>query len=264
MQSAIYRGWLRHRRFHPRDHQFRYRLSLFCLDIDELDWLVCNHRLLGSSRWLPIRFHRSDYLDGHLPEDKAISLREAVDRRLGSVDLPASQGPVRLLTQPRYFGHGFNPVSFYYVYDRYGRQVEAIIAEITNTPWKERHSYVFGREESCHPLDSRFRFLFDKRFHVSPFMPMEMEYDWRFSEPGEDLNVHMRLDRGSVKQFDATLSLQRQPLTPANLRRVALSQPLQSLKVVADIHWQALRLWLKRVPVHNHPSKSNDKPKVDL
>jgi hypothetical protein len=255
MQSAIYQGWVRHRRFRPRPHDFRYGLGLLYLDIDELEWLVRDHRLLGASASLPLRFHRSDYLDGQLKANARPSLREAVDQRLVTAGLAPSEGPIRLLTQIRLFGFVFNPVSFYYVYDRHARQVEAIIAEITNTPWKERHCYVLSRDESVHPVEGQFRFRFPKAFHVSPFMPMNCAYDWRFSTPDEQIAVHMRIEHEQQRQFDATMQLQRQPLTQPNLRRMALRRPLQTLKVVAAIHWQALKLWLKRVPVFDHPSK---------
>ena len=162
-------------------------------------------------------------------------------------------GPIFLLTHLRYFGHCFNPVSFYYCYDAKGLRVESIVAEITNTPWAERHAYVLDATQN---QDRLKRFSFDKHFHVSPFMPMDMQYDWRFNAPGEHLFVHMQNFREGRSMFDATLSLNRQPFGAAALVRLLLGFPLMTVKVAAAIHWQALRLWLKKTPVYDHPVQS--------
>ena len=162
-------------------------------------------------------------------------------------------GPIRLLTHLRYFGFVFNPVSFYYCFAKDGVTLSCIVAEITNTPWKERHAYVL-------PVDTARRrgrvlhWIFPKGFHVSPFMPMTREYAWCFTTPSHDLRVHMDVLRDGQREFDATLTLQRCPLNRASLARVLRCYPLMTAKVVGAIHWQALRLWLKRNPVYTHPS----------
>jgi DUF1365 family protein len=159
---------------------------------------------------------------------------------------------VRLLAHLRYGGYVFNPVSFYYCYEADGERLHSIVAEITNTPWKERHAYVLpvGRANAS---GRALHWTFDKGFHVSPFMAMRRRYDWRFTAPGDDLRVHMRVLDGTDTEFDATLALRRRPLDGAGLARVLLRYPLMTAKVIGAIHWQALRLWLKRVPVHDHP-----------
>ena len=162
-------------------------------------------------------------------------------------------GPIRLLTHLRYFGHCFNPVSFYYCFDAADQRVETIVAEITNTPWAERHSYVLDASQSGGPIK---RFAFDKDFHVSPFMPMDMQYDWRFNEPARHLFVHLQNFREGEAVFDATLSMKVRPLTAAALVGLLLGFPFMTVKVVAAIHWQALKLWLKRTPVYDHPIKT--------
>lgn len=231
MRSAIYQGWLRHRRFAPRAHAFSYPLFMVYLDLAEVDTAFRGHWL-----WRTIaRFHRSDHLgDASVPLDQAV--RDLVRHETGK----RPEGRIALLTHLRYFGYCFNPVSFYYCFDREGR-VEAIVAEVNNTPWGERCCYVLGPR----------RTLTRKAMHVSPFMPMDVTYDWRFTEPGARLGVGMALERGGEKIFDATLALERRPIASGVLARF----PFMTLKVIAAIHWQALRLWLKGVPVHTHPAK---------
>lgn len=248
LHSCLYVGTLRHRRFAPRPHAFRYRLCMTWLDLSELDD-VFRGRWLWSTRhpslaWL----RRADYLgDPAVTLDQAV--RDWVQRETGL----RPNGPVRLLTHLRTFGHCFNPVSFYYCYDATGARVETIVAEITNTPWNERHAYVLPVPGNDGGTASPLRFRFGKSFHVSPFMPMDIEYDWRFSVPGDRLAVHMANRRAGAKLFDATLVLDRRPLSTTNLAGALLRYPFATAEVVRAIYWQALRLWLKRVPFHTHP-----------
>jgi DUF1365 family protein len=193
-------------------------------------------------------FRREDYYgDAGQPLDLAI--RDLVARETGT--RPA--GSIRLLTHLRYFGHCFNPVSFYYCFDRDGAKVETIVAEITNTPWGERHAYVLATRDSV--SGDKLRFMFDKDFHVSPFLPMDMQYDWRFSQPGEHLFVHMENFRSGAREFDATLLLEREEISSATLARALCTFPLITLQVSFAIYWQALKLWIKKTPLHTHPAK---------
>jgi DUF1365 family protein len=252
--SAIYRGWMRHRRHAPHAHAFRYPIAQLLLDLDELPRLFERRWLWSVGRRNVVEFRRSDYL-GAPDQPLADAVRARITEALGR----APAGPIRLLTHPRYAGHVFNPVSFYYCYAADGSTLDSIVAEITNTPWKERHAYVLPVTHA----DARGRALcwtFDKQFHVSPFMPMDCEYRWRFTAPGDDLHVHMQVWRGGACQFDADLVMQRHPLTGRGLAGVLLRYPLMTLKVVVAIHWQALRLWLKRNPVHDHPSLAGKSP----
>ena len=244
--SCAYEGWVRHRRFEPVEHNFRYPLFLMYLDLDELPELFD-----GSPGWSArgrslARFRRSDYLgDPQRPlrEEVLDLLEDRTGRRPG--------GPVRMLTQMRQFGFAFNPVSFYYCFATAGERVDAVVAEVTNTPWGERHAYVLERDGEGAVLADRQ----PKQFHVSPFLAMDGDYEWRVSEPGDALQVHIENRSDSKPVFDATLSLQRRELAPKLMRRLLVRYPAASLAVVARIYLQALRLKLKGVPHYPHPAR---------
>ncbi len=247
LASAVYEGTVRHRRHSPRPHAFSYRMAQLYLDLDEVDALFDKRWLWSSHGRNMAEFRRSDYLG---PTD--IPLAEAVrDRIVASTGLRPA-GPIRLLAHVRYGGFVFNPVSFYYCYAAGGHRLEYVVAEITNTPWKERHAYVLPIADA-QPLGRAWHWEFAKAFHVSPFIGMQRDYRWSFTAPGPDLHVHMDVLRDGEREFDATLALQRRPLDGASLARVLYRYPLMTAQVVTAIHWQALRLWFKRTPVHDHP-----------
>lgn len=244
--SAIYEGRVRHRRFTPVDHEFSYRYAMVYLDLDELPEALDAHPLTSARRAAPARFRRADHL-GDPARPLADCVRELVEERTGAQ--PA--GPVRLLTTLRMFGHGFNPVSFYYCFDPAGEHVEAVVAEVNNTPWGERHCYVLRRPEQGGPV---LRDTQDKVFHVSPFIGMENRYEWRVTEPGERVAVHIGEHDDSSEVFAATLALERHPLSRSRLTRLLLRFPATSLRVVVLIYWNALKLKLKGAPYYPHPS----------
>ena len=250
MKSCLYVGTIRHRRFAPRRNDFNYRIFLTLVDLAELPGLFDRFWLWSARRPALAWFRRSDYHgDRAVPLDT--SVRDLVERETGQ----RPGGPIRLLTHLRFFGWVMNPVSFYYVYDAADRQVESIVAEITNTPWDERHAYVLRRGDA-EPVGAQgLRWQFDKRFHVSPFLPMDMRYDWRLTEPGETLNVHMENSRLGAVEFDATMVLRREPIGHGSLARALAAFPLVTAKVSGLIYWQALRLLFKRTPFFTHPNK---------
>lgn len=245
--SCAYEGWVRHRRFGAVEHEFRYPLSLMYLDLDELPGLFDGSLAWSARRPALARYRRSDYLgDPERPlRDEVLDLvEERGSRRPG--------GPVRLLTQLRHFGFCFNPVSFYYCFDSRDRRVEAVAAEVTNTPWRERHTYVVERAGEGTVLSERL----GKEFHVSPFLGMGGEYEWRISEPADTLQVQIESRESARAVFEATLSLERRELSPSLLRRLLLRYPAASLAVVGRIYLQALRLKLKGARHFPHPERA--------
>lgn len=251
MNSAIFSGQVRHRRMQPTGHEFVYRLFMMYLDLAELD-TVFKHRWLWSTRHPALaRFRREHHLgDAGVPLD--IAVRELVNAETGVYP----NGPVRLLTNLSYFGYCFNPVSFYYCFDEADQQLETIVAEVNNTPWGERHCYVLDQSKNQGAAGYK-RYSPVKQMHVSPFMQMEVDYDWRFSSPGKKLGAHMQNASEGRKIFDATLELDRVEIDALSLAHVLVAYPLMTLRIIIAIHWQALRLWLKKVPVYDHPEKKH-------
>jgi DUF1365 family protein len=239
--SALYEGTIRHRRFAVREHSFSYPLALAYIDLDELDGLL-DGRLVARGLRL-VRFRRADYLG-----DPSVPLAAAVRQRVAAESGVSIDGPIRVLTQLRSFGHCFNPVSFYYCFDR-SERLQAVVAEVNNTPWGERHAYVLPRAGEGAVLGGEF----SKRLHVSPFMGMDQRYAWRASSPGPALSVHIESHESGRRAFDATLSLRRRELTVGALRRMTWRYPAATLRVLALIYGHALALWVKGVPVHRHP-----------
>jgi len=252
LASCIYEGWVRHRRHAPHPHAFRYRIYLMYLDLAELDRVFAGRLLWSVNRRNLASFRRSDYLG-----DPATPLDAAVRARIRAACGRAPTGPIRLLTHLRTFGHCFNPVSFYYCYAEDGTTLDTIVAEITNTPWKERHSYVLPVAQAQRH-GRALRWDFAKTFHVSPFLPLRRDYSWRFVAPDQALRVHMDVLDAGRRDFDATLVLERRPLTGANLARALLRYPAMTLRVVAAIHWQAFLIFLRHNPVYDHPSRANN------
>lgn len=263
--SAVYEGWVRHRRFEPIEHEFRYRLFLMYLDLGELPAVLDPYPLWSARRRALARFRREDFMgDPARPLDECA--RDAVEAETGS--RPA--GPVRLLAGLRYLGHSFNPVSFYYCFDSAGERVEAVVADVENIPWGERHAYVLARGRRKGPVLSG---ELDKELHVSPLLGMDQTYAFRAGEPGERLAVHIESraaggdvgrgeDRGDGrggKSFDATLSLRRRELSRPLMTGLLARYPAMSLQVVARIYAQSLRLKLRGARYFPHPEGSKPK-----
>ncbi len=258
---------MRHRRTGSVSEEFRHRLFMAYLDLDELPGLFAGSRLWSARGPAPAWFRRADYLG-----DPAVELKQSVYELVAQRTGLAPEGPVRLLTHLRYFGHCFNPVSFYYCFDAAGEHVVAVVAEVTNTPWGERHAYVMPVSDARdRGTVTVMREQLDKRLHVSPLMGMDRRYDWRLTVPGEQLLVHIESqtlrkissgaigDRESGREaegaFDATLSLRRREIDVRSLRRALLRYPLITLRVQTRIYGHALRLRLRGARWFPHPDR---------
>jgi uncharacterized protein len=247
MLSCIYKGNVRHQRLNPVAHQFRYGLYMMYLDLEELPTMLSAGCGLYRSRFSPASFRYTDHFDRQ-PQSLTETVRNLVKEQTGW----QPTGPVRLLTLLRNFGYYFNPLSLYYCFESSGQSLEAIVAEVTNTPWHERHWYILwkGNQIGGH---HRLHFRHPKDFHVSPFMDMNAEYEWRLNNPGKRLNVSIVSSREGRRIFDVSLVLRRYELTRTALLRTMFSYPWMTLRVSQAIYWQALRLWWKKCPFYPHP-----------
>ena len=266
LSSAIYSGTVWHQRLSPKQHAFKYRVFMMYLDLAELDQVFAGSILWSSKKWSPARFKRTDFFG-----DPAISLADTVRDSVEQATDKRPLGPIRLLANIRYWGFIINPISCYYCFDSSGTRLEAILLDVTNTPWNERQQYVL----SCDSQLNEQKISFAKAMHVSPFMPMNMTYQWCGSAPNETLkfslsNFLTSIVKDSVKGSEADVSedsdsdnnrkvfaagvnLQREEITPAALAMILWRFPLMTLKVFFGIHWQALKLWLKGLKVFTHP-----------
>ena len=241
-ESSLYIGKLRHRRFEPKRHEFTYSIFMAFLDIDKIEEVMGRSRLSSYNGWNWASFH------------EPVPLR----KKLGLPD-----GPVFVLTHLHYLGYSFNPISLYYCYGEDGR-VNKVLAEVNST-FGETTLY-WLTEENRDPSSTSRKHRCRKDMHVSPFMGMEHDYEFVLTEPAEALVAHMNTPiAGTTRNFfDATLTLQREPWTAANLRRALIRLPWMTAKVTLAIHWEALKLWIKGVPVFTHPKKlpSNEAPRT--
>ncbi len=243
MNSAIYKGWLQHRRFYPTEHHFRYQIFMMYLDLDELQRVLDLSAFWSDKPWRPARFERGDFLG-----DKSVPLNEAVRQRIHQQTGKWHKGPIRMLANWRYFGFNINPISSYYCFDE-NQDLQTIVAEVTNTPWTEKTSYVL----SCDPNERFQRIQFQKELHVSPFNPMQMNYSWRSNNPEEKLTLNLETECRGQNHTNATMVLNRIEIDSKTLSGILLSHPWMTAKVAAAIYWQAVRLWIKKTPVYDHP-----------
>ena len=247
LHSGIYEGLVRHRRILPKPHEFTYQVFMMYLDLDELQQVFALSPFWSVNKPALARFRRSDFLG---PEEQPLdeAVRDLVMRETGERPL----GPIRLLSNLRYFGFLINPISCYYCFDQQ-EQLRYIVAEVTSTPWRERVQYVI-------PCDSSHQsHRFAKRMHVSPFMPMNMTYHWRSRTPSRSLSIHLQNWHNGKEAFNATVALRRVEITPSSLRNSLLRYPFMTMKVALAIYWQALKLFFKRMPLFGHSELISNK-----
>lgn len=246
-ESAIYEGFVRHRRFSPNNHRFRYPIFMLLLKVDEVPKIAHLFWQLGTKALSWARFKREDYLthgEKNLNESVKTKIAELLDKENEDVE-----GDVYLLCHLRYFGFYFSPLNIYFL--KNNSCFRYALAEVSNTPWNEKHYYL---------LDLKNLLPHQKQFHVSPFNPMHQNYKWRIKPPSSDHNecvIHIEsMNQGNdSKVFDATLILKRKELVQRELNRVLIKSPIQTLSMVVGIYWQAFKLFLKRTPFHKHPGK---------
>jgi uncharacterized protein len=259
---GLYTGTLRHRRFRPREHAFTYKLFMAWLDIDRIPELMARSPWTSYNRFNWASFEERDHFG-----DPRLSLRARVAQDARTHGVPLPDGPIFLLTHLRYLGYCFNPISFFFCYDQ-GGHLDTVLAEVNSTFGESRNYWLWprNRQPSANALDpksagSALRFRCPKELHVSPFMEMNLEYEFVLTEPGQKLVAHMNTQECGLAPepsgpfFDATLALEHEPWTSRSVGRVLLRHPWMTAKVFGAIHWQALRLFLKRVPVYTHPAR---------
>ncbi|WP_081045037.1 DUF1365 domain-containing protein [Photobacterium kishitanii] len=267
--SGIYSGHVRHRRFTPVLHRFRYSMFMVYLDVDEIDALCDKVTGFGRAWFHFARFRRQDYIGG------TDDINQAVEDKIYVLTGERIHGKVSMLCHLRYGGLYFSPLNLYYIFDQQGVW-QYVLAEVSNTPWNQRHYYAIpARQYWQHE-----RFIDDKGFHVSPFNPMNQDYVWQLSCPDSIVRVHLEVHSkkdsfrrgGEIKEiknsnhnegvatkvFDATLAMQKQPFTTTTLLRHLLVTPIITIKVVVGIYWQAFKLWRKGAPIYDHPNHHNE------
>ncbi|MBA2932884.1 DUF1365 family protein [Sphingomonas sp. CGMCC 1.13654] len=241
--SALYVGHVMHRRTRPRSHRLRYRIFSLLLDLDEIDMLAARLMVFSRSRFNLFSFHDRDYAAGTREP-----LRAQVERHLASAGMDLGGGAIRLLTMPRILGFAFNPLNVYFCHDS-GGALRAVLYEVNNT-FGQRHSYLLPVEQ----VAGTVRQGCAKDFHVSPFMGMDMRYAFRLTPPDQRLSLAITGSDGEGPIITAVHSAARRPLTNAQLLRAFATHPLLTFKVVGGILWEALRLWIKGVPVQDRPA----------
>ncbi|MFT7017583.1 MAG: DUF1365 family protein [Cellvibrionaceae bacterium] len=255
LNSAIYSGQVRHRRFSPKQNSFVYQVFMVYLDLQELDDVFVQSRWWSQQQFNIAQFKRSDFFD----KQSKGSLYEAIADWLELENGRRPEGPIRMLANLRYFGFIINPITCYYCFDKHGQELETIVLEVTNTPWGERCQYILNvtgstnvssAQKSQHAQQA---ISFSKKMHVSPFQPMDLEYHWVGKAPDKNLLVHIDVHQDKQSVFDVTMTLKRQTLSKKNMNSVLWNYPLMTTKVVVGIYWEAVKLFVKRIPFFSMP-----------
>ncbi|MCC4831270.1 DUF1365 domain-containing protein [Shewanella sp. 1_MG-2023] len=259
--SGVYQGEVSHRRFTPKNHSFAYEMALLAIDLDEVDNLAKVSRLFGTTKWSLLKFNPNDYLnslasqfsDTEIPDSVSLkqssnttpdkALKQRVLWTIEQLGATKSCESVIFAGQVRHFGFYFSPVNFYFCYQ--DKQPIYMLAEVSNTPWDQRHCYLVNLEQTE---------TTDKVFHVSPFMDLDMHYQWQVVAPSKRLNVTIQnRDDANNKLFDASLQLRRKSFNASNIRNMLIGFPVMTLKIMWGIYWQAMKLFVKRIPFIAHP-----------
>lgn len=265
MNSCFYQGHVEHIRHAPVEHRFRNSLTMAYLDLEEVEQLLRQSWLLTSRKFAPVSFREQDHCQALRADGEPANLATLIKDYVARITGTRPTGPIRLLTQLRQCGLYFSPLNLFYCYAGSGPQapeLQAIVAEVSNTPWNQRRLYVLNEEnriqgESELSRPSNMRYAHVKDFHVSPFRELGESYHWTIGPPGEDLQVTIRSEGHNLKPFTAGMTLRRVPWSEGRLAWQILRRPVSSMNILGAIHWQALRLWLKRCPFVPHPHKQS-------
>lgn len=242
MKSKIYTGSVYHKRIVPKPHAFSYQLSMFWINLDEIEYLDQLSCFWSFKKFNLAWWRRQDYFPNHIGNLKHIV--QAYVEKQSQLIIEY----VFLLTHPRYLGIGFNPLSLYYCFDA-ALHLKAVVAEVTNTPWLERHYYFLPVT-----AEQKQRIKLNKSFHVSPFLPMDLAYEFEFNHPDDQLDFHMEIfNKENEAIFKAGMHFTAEHINKKSLNRLLFRFPWQTLKIITGIYWQAIRLWLKKIPYYPHP-----------
>lgn len=242
---AVFEGDVGHRRLLPREHGFSYRIAHFWLDASQITALALQTKGISYESFGALSFRRRDYLDG------ADDIHQAVCDKIQNLGGDVTPSKVFILTPLANYGFYFSPLTLYYAFDSNG-QLLYLLAEVTNTPWNERHYYL----QTIHA--GQHHYQHDKAFHVSPFHPMQMQYHWQIPPPDTHLRCSIENRQQGQSIFSAWISLARHELSAEWRRRWLIRHPWQNVQVVLRIYWHALRLLIKRVPLHSHPKTKDN------
>ncbi|MEM0912708.1 MAG: DUF1365 domain-containing protein [Pseudomonadota bacterium] len=249
-ESCVYMGDVMHRRNQPKVHEFTYDIYLWFIKLSELETLNSQLSLfkIADSGLHPFRFAQKDYIPSETGDIESRALK-----KFNELSQCRLAGDVFLLGQVRTFGLYFSPVNFYFLKNAAGH-FSHMLAEVSNTPWNQRHYYLVDLSEQRNT---------EKAFHVSPFNPMDMVYKWRINQPDHELSLQLSCYRGE-KHFEAALDMKMQALSNPLLRRLLIKTPSMTIKTVVGIYWQAFKLFLKRIPIYAHPDSGKQKGNNDV
>ena len=244
MNSCLYRAQVMHHRLEPRKHRFHYNVFMFYLDLDEIDLLAKKLLPVSRNRFNVFNFRDKDHLQ--LPKEnpnKTKNIRQHISDYLKQNGVELKQPKIMLMTNLCTFGYQFNPVSFYYCYD--GNELQCSVVEISNT-FHEMKLFFIGKENL---QENKFHFNTTKYFYVSPFIEHDANFDFNLEEPGEKLNIRIDDYKNDRRFFTSTLTGTKKEMTNVRLLWYALRFPLITLQVIGLIHWNAFKLWMKKITI---------------